>query len=371
MLLSAKTEKRVIPGILCLALAMVSPFQAASLSPRELPLLLSQSTAVPAPDPERELRTGATLTREGRLEEAIPHLIAARGRVVDEYAAGFNLALCYLGIRNYSQAIVVLKDLRIQGHNTAAMNNLLAQAYVGVAQPEQAFAALKQAVDLTPENEKLYVFVADACTDNKEYELGLRAVALGLQHLPSSARLHYERAMFLAQLDRFEEAKPEFERAVSLAPESDVAYLARVQEALFEDNLAEAIRAAREGINKGHQDYVLETLTAQVLIHTGAMPGQAEFTEARSLLESSVTQKPDYSTAQIALGKLYLMENRPRDAVTHLEIGRRFEPRNPAIYSNLATAYRRLGEEQKARQMLNQLKELLQKSKGPGTSPPK
>jgi len=344
--------------MVCFALAVVVP----SGVPQPVSLEFSSSQGEQAADPEAELRTGTALTREGRFEEAVPHLIAARGRVVNEYAAGFNLALCYLGLRRHQQAIEVLEDLRAHGHNTAPVNNLLAQAYVGAGRPEEALSALRRAVTLTPLDEKMYGFVADACTDNKQYELGLRVVDLGLQHLPSSARLHYERAMFLAQLDRFETAKPEFERAALLAPESDIAYLARVQEALFQDDLTAAVRTVREGSTKGHHGYVLEGLSAEVLIHAGAMPGQPEFAEARSLLESSVTQKPDYSTSQIALGKLYLMENRPGDAVTHLEIGRRLEPQNPAVYSSLANAYRRIGEEQKAHQMLDQLKDLLQSS---------
>jgi predicted Zn-dependent protease len=322
-------------------------------------------------DPEAELHIGTALTRAGKLEEAIPHLLAARGHVKEEYAASFNLALCYFGTRRYQQSIHLLEDLRAHGQNTAAVNNLLAQAYADISQPEKAFAAFKQAAALKPTDEKMYAFMADACTDSKQYDLGLRVMDIGLKNLPSSARLHYERAMFLAQLDRFEVAKPEFERAVSLAPDSDIAGLARTQELLFEDNIKEAIRTAREAISKGHHDYVLQDLLAEVLIHAGATPGQPEFIEARSLLESATTQKPDYSTAQIALGRLYLMENRPADAVTHLEIGRNLQPRNPAVYTSLANAYRRLGEEQKARQMLAELKTLLQADNHPGANPQK
>ncbi len=46
---------------------------------------------------------------------------------------------------------------------------------------------------------------------------------LGLRHLPDSARLHYERGLFLAQLDRLEEARPELDRAAQLAPDTYIA----------------------------------------------------------------------------------------------------------------------------------------------------
>ena len=44
---------------------------------------------------EQELQTGTELTRQGHFREAIPHFLAAQGRVSNEFAADFNLALCY------------------------------------------------------------------------------------------------------------------------------------------------------------------------------------------------------------------------------------------------------------------------------------
>lgn len=310
--------------------------------------------------PESELRAGIDLSRAGKLEQAIPHLKAAAGHVRDEYAAEFNLALCYVGTGQLDAAIAVLNTLRASGYNTAAMNNLLAQAYVGEKKPDAALNALRAAAAQTPKDEKLYAHVADACTDYKEYDLGLQVVNLGLTELPQSSRLHYERALFLAQMDHFEEARPEFEQAAKLQPGSDVAYLAMVQEALYEDKLADAERFAREGIASGHGDYLLLSLLGTVLLHAGAVPGQPEFAEARKSLEAAVAQRPDYSTAQIALGNLYLMDGKLNDAVTHLEIGRRLEPRNASVYSHLANAYQRLGEKQKAREMLAILGQLVQ-----------
>jgi predicted Zn-dependent protease len=310
-------------------------------------------------DPESELRTGIDLTRQGMMTQAIPHLQAASGHVKDAYAAEFNLALCYVGTGQFEMAIGVLNSLRASAHDTPAMNNLLAQVYAGEGKQQPAMKALEAAAAQSPTDEKLYALVADACSDYKQYELGLQVVSLGLTRLPQSPRLHYERALFLAQLDRFEEAKPEFERAISLQPEGDIAYLAMVQEALYEDRIPDAVRLARQGIAAGHRDAVLLSLLGTVLLHAGAAPGQPEFAEARTALEESVSERPNYSSAQIALGSLYLLDNRLDDAVTHLEIGRRLEPRNPAVYTHLAKAYRRLGERQKAQEMLATLGQLV------------
>src|SRR5205823_13668436 len=77
---------------------------------------------------EFELQAGIELTRGGHFAEAIAHLLEAQGRVSNEYAAEFNLALCYVGTGQFHKGISVLIRLRGQGRENASVENLLAQA---------------------------------------------------------------------------------------------------------------------------------------------------------------------------------------------------------------------------------------------------
>ena len=283
--------------------------------------------------PEAELQTGIALTRQGHFRDAIPHLLAAQGRVSEGYAADFNLALCYVATGRQKPAIQVLNTLTSSGHPTAAVYNLLAQAYIADNQPDKAFDALQQAAALTPQDEKLYLFITDACMDHKSYALGVRVADLGLRNVPRSAHLLYERALFLTYQDRLDLAKKDFDRAREVAPESDTAYMAAGQENLLEGNIPEAIHVAREGVGRFKDNYVLLQLLGEALIHSGVDPGQPEFAEAQAALEKSVALHPDYSHSQIALGKLYLMGNRLDEAIAHLEIARQLEPDNTSVYS--------------------------------------
>lgn len=327
-----------------------SGFQAAS----------DPSARKPDAEAEAELQKGTALTRAGSFADAIPHLLAARGRVSNDYAASFNLSLCYVATGQSAQAIPVLAALRAAGRDNTDVNNLLAQAYVGVGQNKKALDALKRAVSLAPENEKLYLFVADACMAKQEYALGVQVVNLGLDHLPGSARLHYQRGMFLALLDEFDAGKKDFDRAHALAPESDIGFVATAQKAMFEGKVAEAVRAAREGVKEGHHDYLLLTLLGEALLRSGIAPGQPEFTEAREALEKSVGERANYAGAQLALGKLNLLDNRPGDAIAHLETARQLNPNNASVYSSLAAAYRKQGDVQLAESMLDVLAKLNQ-----------
>lgn len=311
-------------------------------------------------DADGELQTGTALTRKGLFREAIPHLLAARGRSAGEYATNFNLALCYVATNQSKLAIDVLNNLRGGAHDGADVENLLAQAYIGNVQPQQALASLQRAAAVSPQDEKLFSFVAEACRDHEDYSLGLKVVDIGLRNLPRSARLHYERAMFLTQLDQLDRAKPEFELVGKLAPANEIGFLAAAHEALFEGDISEAIRAAREGVKQGYENPALFTVLGEALIRSGVAPGQREFMEAQTTLEKAVTQRPNDPASQIALGGLYLTAGRLPDAIAHLETARRLDPDNQSVYANLAKAYQRHGDLQQAQDALAILQKLNQ-----------
>lgn len=301
---------------------------------------------------EEELRTGTALTRAGQFAQAIPHLRAALGRVSNEYAARFNLSLSFVAIGQPHQAISLLTALRAAGHDNVDVNNLLAQAYVGGGQNQKALETLQRASEILPENEKLYLFVADACMQKQEYSVGLQAVDLGLAHLPNSAQLHYQRGMLLTLLDELDAGKKDFELACRLAPETDIAFLAGAQKAMLEGDVPEALRIAREAVKKGDHDYRLLTLLGEALLRSGIAPGESEFKEAEETLEKSVAERPDFAGSQLAMGKLALLDNRIDDAIARLETARELNPNDASVYSNLAAAYRRRGDLQKAQNML-------------------
>jgi predicted Zn-dependent protease len=301
---------------------------------------------------EAELQAGIALTRQGRFREAIPHFHAAQGHVSNEFVLDFDLALCYVATDQFQQAIPILSALRSGGQATADVYNLLAQAYIGDAQPKEAFDAFQRAAALMPQSEKLYLYVADACMDHQYYTLGLDVVNLGLQHLPRSSRLNYERGVLHSFMDRPDLARNDLELASKLTPGSNISNLAAAQKGMLDGDISAAIQAAREGVKKDPKNYVLLTILGQALIRSGAGPGQPEFAEAQTVLERAVTERPNFAAAQLALGQLYRMTDRLADAITHLEIARQLAPGNTSVYSHLAMAYQRQGKLPEAQKML-------------------
>jgi tetratricopeptide (TPR) repeat protein len=308
---------------------------------------------------ESDLRAGIALTREGRFQQALPHFLSARGRVAETFALEFNLALCYVGTREFKQAIQILKQLggaQHSGQHSADVDNLLAQALIGDGQQEPALKALRDAAQLSPKNEKLYLLVSEACMDGGFYELGATVLDIGLGNLPESARLHFERGLFRSQMDEINLANRDFELAQKLSPGSDVAYIAAAQQAFLSGDVQKVIRTAREGIAEGHTHYLLLTMLGEALLRAGAIPATTdEFQEAQAALEKAVAEHPGYSSAHIALGRIYLARERIEEAVAQLELARQLDPRNRAVYSALAIAYRRAGQAEKSREALTVL----------------
>src|SRR5579863_1091389 len=90
--------------------AQVSPGkqQASGNQNQSISMSENESALSSKQEADAELQTGTALTRKGLFPEAIPHLLAARGRGANEYATNFNLALCYVGTSQFKPAIDVL-----------------------------------------------------------------------------------------------------------------------------------------------------------------------------------------------------------------------------------------------------------------------
>jgi len=310
------------------------------------------------PSAEAQLRKGIELTRSGKFQEAIRYFLEARGQVRDAYALDFNLALCYVATGRYKPAVGLLDELRAGGYADANVENLLTQALLGDGQPAEAFAAFERAARLAPGNEKLYLYVVETCMGLGYHDMGMKVAEMGLKRLPRSAPLVFEHGILLAQLDFMDEATKELQKVSELAPGSDIAYIAAAQKSLFESDPDEAVRIAREGIRKGRQHFMLLALFGAAVMLSGAEPDSGDFAEARAALERAVALSPAYASARMTLGKLYLMEGRLDGAIEQLNAARELDPRNAAVYSNLATAYRKRGDKARAEEMLAVLAKL-------------
>ena len=348
-------------GILAIGAAQMRP-------PQQTPVQPGPPTqSAPPPDrsgegrqqAQQELLSGIALTRSGQFVQAIPHFLAARGQVTDTFALEFNLSLCYVGTRQFPQAIAILTHIHGAGRHAADVKNLLAQAYVGDHQPAPALKALEDAAKLSPADEKLDLLVSEACLDEGLADLGAEVLGVGLGNLPNDPKLLFERGLIRSGLDQMDLAEQDFQLVRKLAPGSDIAYIADAQQALLSGDIPAALKACREGIAAGQSHYLLLTMFGEALLRSGATPASGQdFAEGLTALVRAVQLRPNYSSARISLARFYLLSGKVDDAIFHLEEARQRDPRNRAVYPPLAEAYRRAGRPDQVKQTLAALAEL-------------
>jgi tetratricopeptide (TPR) repeat protein len=309
-------------------------------------------------DASESFRAGNILARMSHYDEAIPFFRAVSTRFPESYNAAFNLAVCYVQTKQFPAAIGILSGMREKGHRTAEVDNLLASAYEGNKQTQEAIDALREATILAPLEENNYLDLAALCADHEAYSLAVEILNVGLHYLPDSDRLTFQRGAVFAMMGQMDRAEHDFERASTLAPEKDLAYVGLGIAYMQKSKLPQALEILRRRTQEKPNDYLLQYLLGEALIRQGLIPGSPEMTEAQRVLELSVKLNPGFSRSRIDLGKILLKEGRVEEAIGQLEVARKLDPNEKSVYSQLSTAYRRKGDDKRSAAMLNMVTKL-------------
>lgn len=310
-------------------------------------------------EPQSQFELGIALEENNFPQRSIAYLDAVHQRFPESYDIGFDLILDYIAAKDFPHAISVATDLIGRGDETAELNNLLAEAYEGNNDIRRAVDALRRAIALDPEDEDNYLDFASLCMNQRSFKAGMTVLEVGLKYHPKSDKLIFMRGVLYAMQDEFDLAEKDFELSAKLGPEANFGYIGLGVTYLETGHDAEAIQVLRRRLKEKPNDAGLLYLLGEGLLRSGASPGSAEYKEAKSSLEKSVSLNPKLCLPHVALGTIYLDEDRTKDAVHEFEQARAIDPTERSAYSHLAVAYRRLGETDKANEVLNGLKELI------------
>lgn len=310
-----------------------------------------------------QFELGLVLAQHNHFEQATPLFEAVQTKFPASYDTGFNLAVCYVETKQYAKAIAALSGLKANGHNTAELDNLLAEAYQGADQVQSAIDALREATRLAPEDENNYIDLVALCIDHDAFDLGFEVLGVGLHYLPQSDRLIFQRGVLHAMRSEFDLAERDFQLASQLAPEKNLSYVGLGVSYLQAGNLAEAIRTLRVRVQQKPNDPILLFLFGEALMRSGAAPGDPEFSEATTALERSVRLNAAFVPSHVELAKIYNRENRLDEAVVLLEKARTLDPDDKAVYSQLLVAYRRQKKPQQAAAAATALARLIEEQR--------
>jgi tetratricopeptide (TPR) repeat protein len=95
-------------------------------------------------------------------------------------------------------------------------------------------------------------------------------------------------------------------------------------------NASKAIDLLHQRLKQNPNDASRLYLLGEALIRNGALSGEPQYAEAQASFEKSVRLNPDLCLPRVALGEIYLDQERYQDAIVQLERARAIDPKeNP------------------------------------------
>lgn len=305
-------------------------------------------------------------------------------------AQDLNTIFSLMQRKDYARAEPLLRQTLAQGENPEA-RYLLGFLLIETYRYGEAEQQLRLATDARPDQSQwLMVLAKSLLEQGKDVAAGEvleRAIAL-----EPRAAYHHAHAMTALNAGNLEAAEASLRACLALDPrhqdalqrlgglltdqgrnDAAIPYLEQAR-ALNPRNLDTLYRlgvAYRHAGRPAEAEELLAAVVTQVPGHVGALHNLARvliesgkpeeaaavmaqfraMSELRDEIDfnaQAVRKNPDNVAGRVHLASLYLRAGRTQEALSELLAARAMAPQDPRIYREMATAYRRLGEEQNA-----------------------
>ena len=305
---------------------------------------------------ELQFRAGTLLGKAAQYVKAAEHFGHAARRYAEPYSASYNQILMLIRGSMFREAIEVAQTMLDEGHRPAELYNLISEAYLGDHQLQQAYDALRSATQVDPQHEKSYGDLISLCMGFSNFQLGLDIANVGIHYIPTSYRLHVQRGVMQAKLGRLSEAKKDFQHAAELSPEESLPH-ATLAIALMQQGLvSDAIVSLRKQLAITPDYFLSRYLLGEALVRSGVGASDVGSNQALDSFKAAVRLHPRFAPARVSLGKLLLKRDQVDAAIEHLEVAMALEPDQSAPIYQLAMAYQRQGNPNRARELMSRVR---------------
>lgn len=168
--------------------------------------------------------------------------------------------------------------------------------------------------------------------------MAFQSLARFQQLEPDSAESHVLLGDIYQQLERYDDAQGEYQKALAISPSDQAAMLGLASAYLSNYNPKGAMTVAQNALARRPDDPELNLVMAQALLN------QHEYAEAQPYLQKSLSAKPQMLPRIHALiGKAYAETGQTQDAIRELNLGASSDEDGSVQYL-LARLYRKLGD---------------------------
>lgn len=302
----------------------------------------------PEADARAHFQAGILLAQLMKYDAAARQFERARKDYPDPYEVGYNLTLAYARGQNFDAAIQTAEQMIARGDKKAELYNLLADAYEHKNRTVDAYNALRVATELEPREENNYLDLVALGSDHRNYDLSFDIIEIGLKNIPDSYRLRLAHGTVLALQGQMSRALVDFEAAVRIDPSKDLPFYGMVMALMQTDQTERARKVLKERLAISPDNYLLLYALGEMQDRVGAPPGTDLEVEAVAALKRSIELEPNMAPSRVALGRMLLRRGEVDEAIVHLENALKLNPDNLSPAYQLATAYRRKGNKEKA-----------------------
>ncbi|GAC1415857.1 MAG: hypothetical protein NVSMB62_04530 [Acidobacteriaceae bacterium] len=298
---------------------------------------------------------GECLIALDRAKDAVP-VLSRLVTLKDDSRNRIALANAQAAAKDRAGALSTLQPLLVAGSRDAAAFLLAAEVAEADNQTPQAVEWFREAIGLNPRDATAYLAFAEMSFNHGAFAVGADFLTLGIQQLPSEARLYLARGVLKEQMDQFDQALADFEEAHRIDPQ-----LSFAQDAigmLFSqkhDNAAALALFARQ--SKVHpDDGLLQYLYAEALSQaesTGADQTEQAIESARR----AIALEPGYQPARDLLCVLLLHTNDLSGVIAQAEEATRRNAFDEVALYQEFRAETKLHHPERAASLLKQLEE--------------
>jgi tetratricopeptide (TPR) repeat protein len=298
---------------------------------------------------------GGCLVSLGRPADAVPPLTRLV-ELQDSSTHRMALARAQTAAKDRPAALATLQPLLGADAQDSGAFLLAAELAEGDNRTPQAVEWFRKAIELNPRNVTAYLAFSEMSFNHGAFKVGVDFLTLGIQQLPSEARLYLARGVLEEQMTLMDAALRDFEEAHRLDPQLSFAQDAMGM--LFSQKHESA--AALDLFEKQSQfhpdDPLLQYLYAEALSQV-ENPDQKTTEKAIASAQRAVQLEPGYQPARDLLCVLLLRHNDLAGVIAQAEEATKRDPYDEvALYQELL-AERKLNHPEKTATLVKQFKD--------------
>ncbi len=259
-----------------------------------------------------QYNSGLALLKLGRAPEAISHLEAALRLAPDSADTLSALSVAYVLTGRYQDAIKPLEQWSVLQPGNTRQSTLLALAFLRTGAPAKAIPLLRNCIPQTLNDPKPRFLLIEALNAVEKQTEAVEVAEEAARLFPQSAQAHLAKAQQLARVGRYEDAGPEFRRALELSPGQIESLLGLAEVEQKEGNYAASL----------------------------------------STYQAVLTSHPEDLAARLGASRNLMLLQRHSEAQALLEAAAQAHPDNPQVHYELSRVYARLGERDRAAEQL-------------------